>query len=219
MTPEIPNEPTISPLPPPTLDAASDDDQGRIGYGTYARYTPFGLAAVIVAVLLVIAIVQRDSGDPAASIGQLVGQPAADINLTTFDGKTVRLADYRGSVAVVNFWAQWCVPCKEEMPAFQAISTSAAASGEKLAIIGVNIKNDTAADAQAFATSLGITYPIGHDVSPGGAILGLIETSYGMGGQYPATVFIRPNGIIDSVHFGPMTSAEIQKSITAATKV
>ena len=219
MTSEIQNEPTIAPLPQVSLDAASDDDQGRIGYGAYARYTPAALAAVIVAVLLVIAIVQRDTGEPDRGIGQLIGQQAPNINLTTFDGQTVQLTDHLGSVVVLNFWAQWCVPCKEEMPAFQAISTSAAASGEKLAIIGVNIKNDTATDARAFAKSLGITYPVGHDVSPGGTILGFIESSYGMGGQYPATVFIRSNGAIDSVHFGPMTRAEIQKSIKAAGKI
>src|SRR6476646_7277032 len=104
------------------------------------------------------------------------------------------------------------------MPAFQTIATSAAASGQNLAIVGVNIKNDTVASAQTFAKSLGITYPLGHDVSPGTTIRGLIESSYGMGGQYPATVFIRPSGVIDSVHFGAMTSDQMRASIAKAEK-
>jgi peroxiredoxin len=217
MASEPPIEPNAAQPPTGSLDA-SNEDHGRIGYGRYARYTPFALAAVIVAVLLVIAIVQHDNGGSGTGIGQLIGQQAPDFSLSTFDGQTVHLTDYQGSVVVLNFWAEWCEPCKQEMPAFQTLSTSAAANGQKLAIVGVNIKNDTVASAQAFAKSLGITYPLGHDVSPGTTIRGLIESSYGMGGQYPATVFIRPNGVIDSVHFGAMTTDQMQASIAAARK-
>jgi peroxiredoxin len=217
MTSEPPIEPSAPQPPAGSLDA-SNDEQGRIGYGRYARYTPYALAAVIIAVLLVIAIFQHDSGGSDTGIGQLIGQQAPDFSLSTFDGKTVHLSDYRGSVVVLNFWAEWCEPCKQEMPAFQTIASAAAASGQKLAIVGVNIKNDTVASAQAFAKSLGITYPLGHDVSPGTTIRGLIESSYGMGGQYPATVFIRPNGVIDSVHFGAMTADQMQASIVKAEK-
>jgi peroxiredoxin len=217
MMSEPPIESSASQPPTGSLDA-SNDDQGRIGYGRYARYTPFALAAVIVAVLLVIAIFQRDNGGSDTGIGQLVGQQAPEFSLAGFDGSNVHLTDYQGSVVVLNFWAEWCEPCKQEMPAFQTIAASAAASGQKLAIVGVNIKNDDPAKAQTFAKSLGITYPLGHDVSPGTTIRGFIESSYGMGGQYPATVFIRPNGVIDSVHFGAMTSAEMQASITKAEK-
>jgi peroxiredoxin len=202
-------------LPAPTLDA-SNDDAGRIGYGRYARFTPLLLAVVIVAVLVVIALKQHDNGGNDAGVGQLIGQDAPSFNLTTFDGKSIQLEDYRGSVVVLNFWAEWCEPCKQEMPAFETLAKSAAASGEKLAIVGVNIKNDNVDNAKSFAAGLGITYPLGHDVSPGATIRGLIESSYGMGGQYPATVFIRPDGKVDSVHFGPLTSAQMTASVAHA---
>ncbi len=218
MVSQPPAESSIPKPPVASLDAAADDDRGRIGYGRYARYTPIGLAIVIVATLLAIAIFQRDSGGSGTGIGQLIGQQAPGFNLATFDGKTVQLSDYRGSVLVLNFWAEWCEPCKQEMPTFDAIAKSAAASGRKLNIVGVNIKNDTLENARTFAKSLGITYTLGHDVSPGSTIRGLIESSYGMGGQYPATVIIRPNGVVDSVHFGPMTAAEISASIAKAEK-
>jgi cytochrome c biogenesis protein CcmG/thiol:disulfide interchange protein DsbE len=216
MIPIRARKPEEGDLPAPTLDA-SNEDFGRIGYGRYARFTPLGLALVILAVLIAIAVHQRDqSGGDASGVGQLIGQPAPGFALTTFDGKTVQLDDYRGSVVVLNFWAQWCEPCKQEMPAFESVSKSAAASGEKVEIIGVNIKNDTVDDAKAFAASLGITYPVGHDVGPGSSIRGLIESSYGMGGQYPATVFIRPNGKVALVHYGPMTTDEMRANIAKA---
>ena len=215
MTAETPNRPDALDTPADSLDA-SGDEEGRIGYGRYAKYTPIGLAAVIVAVLLGIAIFQRDNGGSDAGIGGLVGQPAPGFNLTTSDGTSIQLTDYAGSVVVLNFWAQWCEPCKQEMPAFESIARAASASGQQLAIVGVDIKNDRPADARAFAASLGITYPWGHDVSPGTTIRGVIESSYGMGGQYPATVFIRPDGVVDSVHFGAMTPDEMQASIAKA---
>lgn len=215
MTAQPPIDADIPERPVATLDA-SNDDEGRIGYGRHARFTPLALAAVIVAVLVVIAVKQHDNGGNDAGVGQLIGQPAPSFFLTTFDGKSIQLEDYRGSVVVLNFWAEWCEPCKQEMPAFEAIAKNAATNGEKLAIVGVNIKNDNLDNAKAFAASLGITYPLGHDVSPGATIRGLIESSYGMGGQYPATVFIRPDGKVDSVHFGPLTSDAMKSSIAHA---
>lgn len=69
-------------------------------------------------------------------------------------GKPLAMASLRGKPVVVNFWATWCGPCKEEMPDFQRVSASPA--GKKAQIVGIGI--DSAANMQAYAQQLGINY-------------------------------------------------------------
>ena len=99
-----------------------------------------------------------------------------------------------GQVVVLNFWASWCTPCKNEMPAFEMIANEGAAD---LQIIGVDIKNDRVDDAQDLLTELGITYDIAIDSGGEHQLYGPIEQALGLGGSYPVTVFIRPDGVID----------------------
>src|SRR5213592_2594290 len=82
-------------------------DHGRIGYGKYARYTPLGLAALIVIALLAIGVAQRRPSAGGDQVGRLVGKPAPAATLTLLDGGSLRLSDLRGSVVALNFWAAW----------------------------------------------------------------------------------------------------------------
>lgn len=68
------------------------------------------------AVLLFAAIAMLASVSIAAGKEPEVGKPAPDFRVTTFDGKKIGLADFKGQVLVVNFWATWCTPCKKELP-------------------------------------------------------------------------------------------------------
>src|SRR5215210_2953903 len=118
---------------------ATEPEHGRIGYGGYARYSPFGLALLLVIVLLAIGIYQRGPEKTNDQVGQLVGKPAPDFTLTLLDGSTLTLSNLRGSVVAVNFWADWCAPCKNELPRLQTVATDASQSGQALTV-GVGSK-------------------------------------------------------------------------------
>jgi cytochrome c biogenesis protein CcmG/thiol:disulfide interchange protein DsbE len=78
----------------------------------------------------------------AAKAGPLtVGAPAPDFSVRTFDGKELTLADFRGQVLIINFWATWCGPCKEELPLLDAYYRAAIAKGYRLRIVAVTTED------------------------------------------------------------------------------
>lgn len=191
---------------------------GRIGYGRYGRLTPLALAILMVLGLIVIGVIQwRSSSEPPPyRPGQLVGTIAPEIELTLLDGTPIALADLRGSVVVVNFWASWCEPCRNEMPVLQALHDEAAASGERTAVLGVGIRTDTDAEARAFVERLELSYPIGRDTATEEPGIGPIEEAFGITALYPSTVIIRPDGIIDRLVLGELTANQFRSAIDEA---
>ncbi|HET8523079.1 MAG TPA: TlpA disulfide reductase family protein [Thermomicrobiales bacterium] len=197
-------DPTASPEPVTLADDPADNE-GRIGYGLYGRYTPFGLAALIIVVIVAIGVYQqRDKGDSGTKAGDLIGSTAPNVTLTLFDGSSLDLAELRGKVVVVNFWAQWCDPCKKESPLLQQFSDQAKAGGDNVAIIGVDIKSDDVSKARAFVAEHGLTYPIGQDRGGSDPLHGEIETAFGTPFGYPTTIFISPKGKVTANHVGPL---------------
>ena len=87
-------------------------------------------------------------------------KPAPQVQGTTLDGKSFKLADLGGKVVVVNFWASWCAPCRAEAPTMQQIYDRNKASGVQF--LGVDIK-DGQDNAKAFARTFKITYPSLYD--------------------------------------------------------
>jgi thiol-disulfide isomerase/thioredoxin len=199
------------PIAPDVSDRVEDTTAGRVGYGRFARFTPVALG-VLIAAALVFIVLDRRSGDGGA-VHRMVGKPAPDVATTTWDGDAFVLADQRGRVVVLNFWAEWCAPCKSEMPAFQAI---AAGGDPSVVIIGVDIKTDQEDRARDLVAELGITYPILRDAGGDDPDLGSIEQAFGSLDSYPMTVFIRPDGMVDAVRIGEMDLTEIEGRITEA---
>ena len=94
-------------------------------------------------------------------------QPLPSMTGTTMDGESLDVASFRGEVVVLNFWASWCPPCREEAPALLEVATQTAELGVQF--VGVNVKNDKA-EAVAFERKAGVTYPSLHD-QPGELLL------------------------------------------------
>lgn len=117
----------------------------------------------------------------------ILDRPAPDFSLTLFGtGETLRLSDMRGKVVVLNFWASWCPPCRDEAPTFERVWKEYKDRG--VVFVGVDIW-DTDEDAAKFLQEFGITYPTGPDPS------GEIAIDYGLTG-IPETYFITREGMI-----------------------
>lgn len=107
-----------------------------------------------------------DTGDDGL-IAVADRQPAPMLSGTTLDGQPLDLADLRGEVVVLNFWASWCAPCRAEAPALNEVAAQTADKGVRF--VGVNVKDDRAA-AQAFERKQEVSYPSLHD-QPGRLLL------------------------------------------------
>ncbi|GAA5512325.1 thiol:disulfide interchange protein CycY [Deinococcus carri] len=153
------------------------------------------LAAVVVAVLAV-ALLQPNKG-PASP---LVGKPAPDFTLITLDGKPFRLRDHLGEPVVVNFWASWCIPCREEAPLLGEFARDA----RNLTMVGVVFQDQPEA-ARAFVREFAVPYPSVLDPQSRVAI------DYGVAG-IPETFFIDTNGVVQEKHNGPFTPEALRAS-------
>jgi cytochrome c biogenesis protein CcmG/thiol:disulfide interchange protein DsbE len=122
----------------------------------------------------------------------LVGRPAPDLAIQSVDGTRVVLADLRGRPVVLNFWASWCPPCREEDPALKSAATSA---GDRVRFLGVNIQ-DTDAAARAYAAEQSPPYPVGPLVA------GRYQ-DYGVTVP-PETFFIDSEGKVAARFVGPL---------------
>jgi len=191
--------------------ADTDEDlavHGRIGYGTR---TPWMLGGLLVLAVVVIGVASLLDGRGDEGTGVLEVAPAFE--LTLFDGSTFRLDEHRGQVVVLNFWASWCEPCREEMPALQA---AARATGPDVVFVGIGAKTDRDEDARAFAEEFAITYPVGRDIQGGDPANGAIQLAYGVF-AFPSTYVIDPEGRIDAVLIAPIDeAADIAPYIEAA---
>jgi len=134
--------------------------------------------------------------------------PGATMELPNLDGggKT-SLASLRGKVVILNFWASWCGPCKDEAPLLESAWNRYKDQG--VVVLGVDAQ-DFDVDAQRFVDRAGITYPVVRDKH--GSTLG----HYGVTG-FPETWFIDAQGRIVGEHVaGPLTEEDLERNIKIA---
>lgn len=135
---------------------------------------------------------------------------ASDFTMKSLSGKNIKLSEQRGRVVILNFWATWCTPCKEELPYFNALYGKY--KGVGLEILGVNIDKRKGA-AMRMSQDLGIDFPVLPD--PSGKVSGLYLIR-----SMPTTYVIAKDGTIRNIHwgFGPQDAASYEKEVRSLLK-
>jgi len=128
---------------------------------------------------------------------QRASGPAPNFTFTTFDGQKINTADLKGKGVVVNFWASWCDPCRDEAAFMQEAAQHEKDKG--IVFLGLDYL-DQEPQAKAYLAQYGITYPSGPDIQSQAA------RQYGIKGV-PETYFVSPQGEIVQAVIGPVTSA------------
>ena len=166
------------------------------------------LAAAIVSLLLFSALVAvlvwgalNKESATGGSGATLPGKEAPAFTLESFDGGPVSLSDFKGQPVIINFWASWCVPCRQEAPALEAVWQALRDDG--LVVVGINQpRSDPEDQARAFLAEFGVTYPNVFDT------LGFMGIDYGVSG-IPVTFFVDREGIVERRFVGTLTEGSL----------
>ncbi len=182
------------------MDSTLDKPQPRarrLGVGQFIAF------AAVVIVIAAFAIGMQRRFAPPVERGA-----APDFSIPTFDGGTFSLADQRGKVVVVNFWASWCVPCRQEAPILE--NTWRNYKDRGVIFVGVDYV-DTDKEAMAFIKEFNITYPNGPDIGT--------DTSHRYRIQgVPETYFVGKDGNLYGNRIGPIDEATLSAKIEELLK-
>jgi thiol-disulfide isomerase/thioredoxin len=180
------------------------------------------LILVFMAALLALAAglfvgMQRGEGSAASSTSNPASGLSADVMAQFFatqlkdDSGTLQpIAQWRGRILVVNFWATWCQPCREEMPAFSRLQTKYAAHGVQF----VGIALDNASRVAAFRAAIPISYPLLIAEQEGSALTQLMGNSRL---ALPYTLVIGSNGEVRLTRLGRLAEADLDATLQAMT--
>ena len=145
--------------------------------------------------------------DPKLVKSPLLGKPAPGFIVQRLGGgESLSLANLKGKPVLLNFWASWCLACRDEAHILQAAHLRYEKAGDKLRVVGIAIQ-DTKEKAMAFAREYGKTYFLGLDNDAGD-----ISLSYGLYGV-PETFFIDAGGIIRYKHVGAVSPELVEREL------
>lgn len=163
-------------------------------------------SSIILIVLLALVLVVSGCKD----IGSSKSAPDFDVTLLDLNkggesvrGKSVSLNDYKGKPLVLNFWAPWCPPCRDESPGFERVYQKYKSKEVKFLAIAIR---DTDLNIEQFVKRYGLTFQIGIDADAE------IANKYGVSG-IPETFFIDTNGNIKRTHVGALSESQLSEYI------
>ncbi len=158
------------------------------------RVVQMVILALLVGFLVLLALGMRRSALGPVSEGQ-----APPFTLQLYDGGQFSLTDHRGHVVVINFWASWCPPCREEAPVLERVWRRYKDKG--VMFVGVGYL-DTEPEALAYIEEFDLTYPNGPDIGT------KISRAYRIRGV-PETFFVNREGQIAQIKIGPLMESEL----------
>lgn len=139
-------------------------------------------------------------GDNDPRLPAAVGSTAPDFTLPNLEGEPVALSSLRGKPVVINFWATWCAPCKEEMPLLESTSQQL---GDQVVFLGVDYAEGKDV-VQSFVSELGLTFPILLDSD------GAVADRYYVR-NYPTTLFVDAEGVVRAQRVGLLDEDLLEK--------
>ena len=167
-------------------------------------------AAVLVGVLALLGLLAYgvNSREPNAEVEQALARgqrvPAPALTLPRLDGPgTASLADFRGKVVVLNYWASWCEPCRVESPLLERWHRRISPRGGT--VVGIDV-HDVTSDARRFVAEFGLTYPMLRDVD------GRTQRRFGVV-AYPETLVLDRRGRIAAIERGPVDEAFMRRNV------
>jgi cytochrome c biogenesis protein CcmG/thiol:disulfide interchange protein DsbE len=159
----------------------------------------FGSITLLVGLVLFMTVIGWAYVDGSAS--QPTSGPAPDFTLTTFDGTIFRLSEQRGKVVVINFWASWCIPCRDEAPILQSVWERYRERG--VILVGVTYLDSESASLD-FIQEFGISYFNGPDIGSS------ITRDYRITGV-PETFVVDQNGDLVEAIIAPITAGQLDR--------
>lgn len=192
------------------MDPATDEGPGTPGRdrGRLIAGIAVAVGVLLVLTLLVVGLVNsKEKTDIAQAVAKGERPAAPDLNLPVLTagggvgpvGSKVALKDLRGKPVLVNVWASWCVPCRDEAPVLEGLWRDL--KGKGALVLGMDVQ-DVSDDARAFTKEFGLTYPSLRDGSGTDVRKGFETTGV------PETYLIDRDGRIAWRHIGPVTREE-----------
>ena len=175
----------------------------NIGVSRRVSARVLGTGLAVVAILAFLALLAWGTLNRSSVTGRSgitrVQKPAPDFELPRFDGGDIVLSEHIGRPIVINFWASWCPPCRDEAVLLESLWRTY--QGDEVLLVGIDVQ-DEEQNARAFLREFDITYPNGADVD------GHITIDYGVIGL-PVTFFVNRQGIVDRRWVGAIREAEL----------